>query len=115
MKQLLTVLAAAAGFVLAAPVHADPEPEPDATVAENPVFLTALRQVGITFTDADQVITAGKAVCGLAGSGESGLELLNDIRAANPALTINGAAQFATIAAKSYCPHQLQASGTAAK
>jgi hypothetical protein len=52
----------------------------------------------------------------LVSRGISGLQLLNDLRENNPALTTNGAAQFATISAKAYCPRQLDGSaGTSVK
>ena len=40
----------------------------------------------------------------------SGLHLIKHLQENNPALTENGAAQFATISAKAYCPRQLDES-----
>lgn len=114
MRLSFAPLAAAAAIVLAAPGHAEPGVV-EANAVDPGEFITSLRQVGIAFTDPEQAITAGKAVCGLAANGETGLELLNDLRNANPALTINGAAQFAAIAARSYCPQQLAPAGGSAK
>jgi hypothetical protein len=37
----------------------------------------------------------------------SGLHLIKHLQENNPALTENGAVQFATISAKAYCPRQL--------
>jgi hypothetical protein len=37
----------------------------------------------------------------------SGLHLLKHLQENNPGLTESGAAQFATISAKSYCPREL--------
>jgi len=108
MKLLLALLSVPMGIVVMVPAHAEPGVE-DAPAADD-FFLSALRQTGISFNDAGQAIAAGQAVCGLVDRGESGLQLLNDLRTQNPALTINGAAQFATISAKSYCPQQLEAS-----
>lgn len=111
MRVLLTPIVAATAIVLAAPGHADPDVVEagsiDTSANQTSTFIASLREVGITFTDPEQAVSAGQAVCGLAANGESGLELLTDLRDANPALTINGAAQFAAIAARSYCPHQL--------
>ncbi|ORA13818.1 DUF732 domain-containing protein [Mycobacterium asiaticum] len=42
-------------------------------------------------------------VCGFVSRGASRLQLSNDIRDNNPGLTSSGAAQSATISAKSYC------------
>jgi len=45
----------------------------------------------------------------LLSHGESGLQLVSDLKDNNPALNTNGAVQFATISAKSFCPQQLGA------
>ncbi|EUA42645.1 hypothetical protein I553_6505 [Mycobacterium xenopi 4042] len=86
------------------PAHGDPGAE-DGT--DNAAFLASLRKAGITYHNADQAITAAKAVCGLIDNGESGLEVLKDLKTTNPGFTTDGAAQFAAIAARSYCPQQL--------
>ncbi len=109
MKLFLALLGVSLGIVAAAPAYAIPGEDEAATDENNEVFIADLHKVGITFADPDQAIAAGKAVCGLIARGVSGLQLLNDLRDNNPALTTNGAAQFATISAKSYCPRQLQA------
>lgn len=101
----LAVLAATM-IGLAAPAHADPAAE-TAPEADNTVFLTSLQAAGITYSGADQVISAAKAMCELVGSGESGLEIIKDLKANNPGFTTDAATQFASIAAHSYCPHQL--------
>jgi hypothetical protein len=106
-KRLLALLSVSMGIVITVPAHAEPGmDEPPA--GDDGAFLSSLRQLGISFNDPNQAIGAGQAVCGLIARGESGLELLDDLRTANPALTMNGAAQFATLAAKSYCPRQLE-------
>ena len=55
-------------------------------------------------------ISAGQAVCAHIHNGMSGLHLIEHLQENNPALTENGAAQFATISAKAYCPKQLDES-----
>lgn len=119
MKLFFAPLIAMTAIVLAAPGHAEPgvveAGSVEASAAETPAFIAALHAVGISFADPAQAVEAGKAVCGLAESGETGLELLTDLRNANPALTINDAARFATIAAKSYCPQQLAAASKSTK
>lgn len=114
MKALLAAMTAVPALMLAAPAHAEPDAV-EASAVDAHEFLASLRQVGISVTDPEQAVAAGKAVCGLAANGESGLELLTDLRNANPALTINGAAQFAAISARSYCPQQLSAGGGSGK
>lgn len=107
MKLGLAVVGASLGIALAVPAHADPDAD-DLSAAQNQGFLTSLRQLGIGFADSDRAVLAGRSVCGFIDRGASGLQLLNDIRSENPALSISGAAQFATIAAKSYCPQQIE-------
>ena len=63
--------------------------------------------MGIGYSDPNQAVSAGQAVCACIHNGMSGLHLLKHLQENNPALTENGAAQFATISAKSYCPKQL--------
>ncbi|MCV7032636.1 DUF732 domain-containing protein [Mycobacterium sherrisii] len=108
MKLLLALLGVSLGIVVAAPAYAIPGEDEEPTEENNEIFLADLQKVGITFQDPGQAVSAGKAVCGLISRGVSGLQLLNDLKDNNPALTTNGAAQFATISAKSYCPRQLE-------
>jgi hypothetical protein len=103
IRLLLALLITTATVVFAVPARGDPDID-DAPTADHSAFLASLRQAGITYNDANQAIAAGKAVCGLADNGESGLELLKDLKNTNPELTMDGAARFAAIAASSYCP-----------
>jgi hypothetical protein len=106
IRLLLALLISTTAVVFAVPARGDPDID-DAPSADHSAFLASLRQAGITYSDANQAIAAGKAVCGLADNGESGLELLKDLKYTNPELTMDGAAQFAAIAASSYCPQHL--------
>lgn len=114
MKRRLVLLGFSTLIGFAAPAHADPSVGEQAGADEvaaisNAGFLDSLRAAGITYTNADQVISAGQAVCGLVGRGEPGLEVITDLKANNPGFTTDGAAKFAAIAARSYCPQQLAA------
>lgn len=110
LRSALFALVAAVG--LAAPAHADPATVEQASAEEaaaisNADFLNSLKAAGITYTNADQVIGAGRAVCGLVGRGEPGLEVISDLKTNNPGFSTDGAARFAAIAAHAYCPQQL--------
>lgn len=70
-------------------------------------FLIALRQVGLTYSDPVQTVSAGKTVCSLASSGVPGAEIVRRLQEANPRFTTNSAGQFAAIAAQAYCPRTL--------
>ena len=107
MKPLLAVVGVAMGVVFGVPAQADPGVEEPPSNDNNGVFLADLQKVGIGYGDPNQAISAGQAVCACIHNGMSGLHLLKHLQENNPALTENGAAQFATISAKSYCPRQL--------
>lgn len=111
MRPLLAFFGLAIGIALAVPAHAVPGEDEQPTDDNNASFLSDLHTVGLTFPDPKQAISAGKAVCGMMSRGVSGLQLLTDLQDHNPGLTSTGAAQFATISAKAYCPRQLQAPG----
>ncbi|ORA80388.1 hypothetical protein BST28_09665 [Mycolicibacter kumamotonensis] len=87
----------------AAPAQADPQGADNDTA-----FIASLRQSGITFAGEGQAIAAARAVCGLINNGEPALQVVRDLQSDNAALTLDGAAQFAAIAANAYCPAQLQ-------
>lgn len=110
MTRLLALLTVSLGITLAAPAHATPGEDEAPADDNNGSFLSDLHTVGISFKDPGQAVAAGKSVCGMITRGVSGLQLLTDIRDNNPALTTSGAAQFATISAKAYCPGQLEES-----
>ncbi|BCO35956.1 DUF732 domain-containing protein [Mycobacterium heckeshornense] len=105
MRLRLALLGVSAMIGIAAPAYADP-----GDVATDAAFLTALQQSGITYPSADQAIGAAQAVCTCLNHGESGLELVHDVKTHNPAFTMDAAAQFAAISAKYYCPQQLSKS-----
>ena len=88
----------------AAPAYADPSPEPDGDDAR---FLAALHQAGFSFASPDSAVQAGRAVCSCLNNGESGLELVHDVKIHNPGMDMEMASNFAMISAKFYCPHHL--------
>lgn len=104
MKSLLALLGISAVIGFAAPAYADPPPEPDGDDAS---FLAALHTAGIGISNPDSAVTAGRAVCSCLNNGESGLELVHDVKTHNPGFDMEMASNFAMIAAKYYCPHQL--------
>ena len=107
MKPLLAVLGVSMGVVFGVPAQADPGVDEPPSNENNGVFLSDLQKVGIGYSDPNQAISAGQAVCACIHNGMSGLHLLKHLQETNPSLNESGAAQFATISAKSYCPQQL--------
>lgn len=103
MRLLLALLGAVAAIGLVAPAHA----HADDTDGDDAGFLAALRQVGISYSSPGQVIASGRAVCECLINGESGLELVHDVKTHNPGMDMENASNFAMIAAKYYCPQEL--------
>lgn len=103
MKLLLTLLGVSTMIVFAAPVHADP----DDLSGDDAGFLAALKQVGVDYASPAQAITSAKAVCTCLNNGESGLELIHDVKTHNPGMDMEVASNFSMIAAKFYCPQHL--------
>jgi hypothetical protein len=110
VKPLFAIIGVSMGMMLAVPVHADPGVDEPVNSENNGAFLADLKKVGIGFSDPTQAISAGQAVCAHIHNGMSGLHLIKHLQENNPALTESGAAQFATISAKAYCPQQLDES-----
>src|SRR5690242_11561273 len=79
MKLLPAVLAASTAIGIAAPVYAD---SGDGG-ADDVGFLSALQQAGISYPSPDRAITSAKAVCACLSGGESGLELVHDVKTSN--------------------------------
>ncbi|WIM87606.1 DUF732 domain-containing protein [Candidatus Mycobacterium wuenschmannii] len=108
MKSLLALLGISLGLLIAVPAHAEPGLDEPSSDENNGAFLANLKKVGIGFSDEGQAVSAGQAVCGALHNGMGGLHLIQHLQESNPALTESGAAQFATISAKAYCPKQLE-------
>ena len=104
MRTLLIVLGVSTMIGFAAPAHADPPPVPGGDDAD---FIAALHQAGFSFSSPDAAVGAGRAVCSCLNNGESGLELVHDVKMHNPAMDMEMASNFAMLSAKYYCPHQL--------
>lgn len=110
MKPLLAIVGVAMGVIFAVPANAEPGVDDTPNNDNNGSFLADLNKVGIGYGDPGQAISAGQAVCAHIHNGMTGLHLIKHLQENNPALTENGAAQFATISAKAYCPKQLDES-----
>ncbi len=102
-RLLPAVVGAVALLSLAPAVHGDPG-DPGGSDA---AFLAALKNAGIAVPDPARAITSAQAVCGLMRNGETGLQVLTDVKNQNPALTLDGAALFTAIASNTYCPEHL--------
>ncbi|OSC29364.1 glycine cleavage system P protein [Mycobacterium vulneris] len=70
-------------------------------------FLASLRSAGITYTTPEAAIKFAKSVCVSMDNGEVGPQMLDELKSENPGLTNDHATSFLAIAAKYYCPQQL--------
>jgi len=87
----------------AAPAHADP----DSGTPDDVTFLASLRSAGVIYQNPSQAIAIGKSVCGQMSKGKSGPQLVSDLQIDNPGLTPEHAGVFVALAAKFYCPQQI--------
>ena len=105
MSRTLLALAGACVLVgFAAPAYADPG---DVQGADDAGFLAALHQADIGYNNPAQAIGSAHAVCTCLNNGESGFELVHDVKKRNPGFSLDAAAEFAVISARYFCPHQL--------
>lgn len=81
MRVVSTLLSIPLMIGLAVPAHAGPS-------GDDAVFLASLERAGITYSHPDQAIASGKAVCALVESGESGLQVVNELRTRNPGFSM---------------------------
>ena len=100
MKRLLALVSVFTAISLAGPAYGEPE-------GDDAAFLAALENAGFTYSSPGQVITSAKAVCGMISKGETGLQVVHDIKNENPGMTMDGAARFAALASNAYCPEHL--------
>lgn len=81
--------------------------DPGTTSGDEAGFLASLRSAGITYATPDAAIKFAKAVCVSMGNGEMGPQMLDELKRENPGLADDHATSFLAIAAKYYCPQQL--------
>jgi hypothetical protein len=104
MRTLLALICAVTTIALAAPAYCEPQ-------GDDGAFLAALDGAGITYNSPAQAIASAKAVCGLMARGETGLQVVSDVKDQNPGMSMDGAAKFAALASNAYCPEHLTPKG----
>ena len=95
MKQLLALAGLAAVIGMAAPAHAD---------STDDSFIASVKAAGITFSDPDAVVGAGKWVCDKVNGGTDMSDVVKTLTSKNASLNPDKASKFAAIAANAYCP-----------
>jgi hypothetical protein len=101
MPGLSVIVSAAIGI---APLA---DADPGTPGADEPGFLASLRSAGITYSTPEGAIKFAEAVCVSMGNGEFGPRMVDELKSENPGLTNDHATSFVAIAAKYYCPQQL--------
>ena len=94
---------------IAAPAYADDGDGGD--ISNDKDFLAELRQVGLSYQDPDNAVTAAKSVCQLADDGKSATEIITELRNRNPSFQGTSAAKFTALAAAHYCPEYMTGGG----
>jgi hypothetical protein len=107
MKTLVALIGLCAMIGLAAPAYADPD---DGSGSDDAAFLSALHGAAIGYSSPASAVGSARAVCTCLNNGESGLELVHDVKTHNPAFNMDAAAEFAVLSAKYYCPQHLSKS-----
>lgn len=101
MRLLLALSFGVSAAIAMAPLgHGDPG-------VDEAGFLASLRSAGVTYATPDGAIKFAKAVCASMGNGEVGPQMVDELKSENPGLTNDHATSFLAIAAKYYCPQQL--------
>ena len=96
-RWIVTSIGAAVLLGLAAPAHADNDP--DIT------FLTAVDQAGIEYTDAQEAVAVGRQVCDYLHAGHPAHAAARALKISNRSLSVKNAARFVTFAQTAYCPN----------
>ena len=104
MKLLLTLTSFAAIIGMAMPAHAD---------STDDAFISALNAAGITYSDPDAAVGAGKWVCDKVNGGTDMSDVVKTLTSKNPSLNPDKASKFAAIAANAYCPDAVSTTSSA--
>ena len=104
MKLLLALTSFAAMIGIAAPAHAD---------STDDSFIASLKAAGITFTDQDAAVGAGKWVCDKVSGGTEMSDVVTTLTKKNTSLNPDKASKFAAIAANAYCPDAISTTSSA--
>jgi uncharacterized protein DUF732 len=103
MKLLLALTSFAALIGMAAPAHAD---------STDDSFIASLKAAGITYSDPDAAVGAGKWVCDKVGGGTEMSDVVKTLTSKNASLNPDKASKFAAIAANTYCPDAISATSS---
>ncbi|MEO6795122.1 MAG: DUF732 domain-containing protein [Mycobacterium sp.] len=97
VRWILTAVGAAALVGFAAPAHADTDPDA--------MFLSAVEQAGIEYTDPQEAVSVGREVCNYLHAGHQADGAARALRISNRSLSVKNAARFVGFAKAAYCPN----------
>jgi hypothetical protein len=103
MKLLLTMASFVAVIGMAVPAHAD---------STDDSFIASLNAAGITYSDPDAVVGAGKWVCDKVSGGTDMSDVVKTLTSKNSSLNPDKATKFAAIAANAYCPDAISSTSS---
>jgi Protein of unknown function (DUF732) len=104
MKLLLALASFATMIGIATPAHAD---------STDDSFIASLNAAGITFSDPDAAVGAGKWVCDKVNGGTDMTDVVKTLTTKNTSLNPGKASKFAAIAANTYCPDAVSSASSA--
>jgi hypothetical protein len=96
MRLRAVLASSAASIALAAPVHADPDPDQ--------IFLAALNNAGITYHSGPDAVATGRRACQLMDQGARESDVVTSMAEQNKGFTTDAARKFTRIAETTYCP-----------
>lgn len=96
-RWILTAIGGAALVGLAAPAHADIDPDA--------AFLNAVDQAGIEYTDPQEAVAVGREVCDYLHAGHPANSAARALKISNRSLSVKNAARFVTFARTAFCPN----------
>jgi hypothetical protein len=96
MKLFLTAASFAAIIGFAAPAQAD---------SADDAFTASLDKAGITYSDTDTVVAAGKWVCTQIQSGTGAPDVVSTLQSKNSDLSEDKANKFVGISTSAFCPY----------
>jgi Protein of unknown function (DUF732) len=99
MRIRVALVSSAVLIVVAAPAHADPDPDAR--------FLRGLSNAGITYHNGPDAMAIGRRVCELMDQGAPEADVINAMAQQNAGFSNDSAMKFAKVAEAVYCPTHL--------
>nr|WP_152666000.1 DUF732 domain-containing protein [Mycobacterium sp. UM_NZ2] len=100
IRRWTLIAAGAAALVgLAAPAYADPD--------SDAMFISAIEQAGIEYTNAADAVSVAREVCAYLGAGHHSDSAARAVRISNRSMSVKNAARFVTFSQVAFCPDSI--------